>query len=78
MILDKIREIISEHTGIEIGEIEMDTDLTDDLQLDSIDAFEILSQVEDEFDIQVDEEMLGKVKSIGDIVRYLEDKTEQE
>lgn len=78
MVLKKIRKIISEHTAVDESGIELDTDLADDLQLDSLDAFEIMSAVEDEFDIEVEDDFLDKIKTVADIVNYIEKLTGEE
>lgn len=51
----------------------METSFTDDLEADSITLFELVMAIEDEFDIEVDDESIEKIETVGDIVRYLED-----
>ena len=53
MIFEKIKKIISSKTGINKDTITLESAITDDLSLDSIEIFEILSEIEDEFSIEV-------------------------
>ena len=69
MVFEKIREIIAEHTGKDEEEITLDTNVKDDLDADSLDLFQIINDIEDEFDISVeDPEAIVTVKDIVDFV----------
>ncbi|HBA97806.1 MAG TPA: acyl carrier protein [Lachnospiraceae bacterium] len=69
MIFEKIREIIAEQTGKDENEITLDTNVKDDLDADSLDLFQIINDIEDEFDISVeDPEAIVTVKDIVDFV----------
>lgn len=72
-MFEKIREMISEKVGVEIDEITMETSFADDLEADSITLFELVMAIEDEFDIEVDDESIEGIKTVGDIVNYLEE-----
>ena len=70
---DKIKEIIVEQLNIDDGAfINLDTNLQEDLDADSLDAVEIIMNIEEEFDIKVDDDELENIKTIGDIVKYIE------
>ena len=72
-MFDKIKEIIVEHLNSDDGAfINLDTDLQEDLDADSLDAVEIIMNIEEEFDIKVDDDELENIKTIGDIVKYIE------
>lgn len=77
MIFEKIKTIIAEQLqlGGDEAQITMDTHLMKDLEADSLDAVEIIMAIEDEFDIEVPDEDAERFQSIGDIVRYVEEKT---
>ena len=60
-MFDKIKEIIVEQLNIQ-----------EDLDADSLDAVEIIMNIEEEFDIKVDDDELENIKTIGDIVKYIE------
>ncbi|MCI8748009.1 MAG: acyl carrier protein [Lachnospiraceae bacterium] len=69
MVFEKIREIIAEQTGKDEEEITLDTNVKDDLDADSLDLFQIINDIEDEFDISVeDPEAIVTVKDIVDFV----------
>ncbi len=73
MVFDKIKEVVAEQLGTD-NEITMDTHLMKDLEADSLDAVEIIIGIEDEFDIEIPDEDAENFQSIGDIVRYVEEK----
>ena len=72
-MFDTIKEIIVEQLNIDDGAfINLDTNLQEDLDADSLDAVEIIMNIEEEFDIKVDDDELENIKTIGDIVKYIE------
>ena len=72
-MFDKIKEIIVEQLNIDDSDfINLDTNLQGDLDADSLDAVEIIMNIEEEFDIKVDDDELENIKTIGDIVKYIE------
>ncbi|HHZ01937.1 MAG TPA: acyl carrier protein [Tissierellia bacterium] len=72
-MFEKIREIVAEKVGVDPEDITMDTSFADDLEADSITLFELVMAIEDEFDIEVDDESIEKIETVGDIVNYLEE-----
>ncbi len=69
MVFEKIREIIAEQTGRDIEEITMETNVKEDLDADSLDLFQIINDIEDEFDVSVDDpESIVTVKDAVDFV----------
>ena len=76
MVFEKGKGIIAEQLGIsDDSVIAMDTSLMKDLEADSLDAVEIIMAIEDEFDIEIPDEDAEKFLSIGDIIKYIEEKT---
>ncbi len=73
MMFEKIKGIIADELGIEEDSIELDSDLTDDLGADSLDAVELIMAIEEEFDIEIDDTAAQKIKTVQDIVDYLEE-----
>lgn len=71
-MLDKIKNIISEELGVEEDVIKADSQLADDLGADSLDAVELIMAIEEEFDIEIDDASATKIKTVQDIVDYLE------
>ena len=71
---EKIREIIMEQLSAPESAVTMDTHLMKDLEADSLDAVEIIMAIEDEFEIEIPDEDAEKFQTVGDLVRYVEDK----
>jgi len=72
MVFDKIREILSSQLDIEANEMAMDTKIIEDLGADSLDVVEMLATVEDEFDVEIPDEKIESLKTIGDVVEYIQ------
>ncbi len=71
-IFDKVREIIAEEFSVDAESISMNSLLEDDLGADSIDLVELAVALEEEFDLaETEEEVLGEIKSVGDVVDYI-------
>ena len=71
MVFDKIKEIICNLFEIPEEEISLETTL-EDADIDSIDAVELAMAVETEFDIEIPDEALEKMRSVADLVRFVE------
>ncbi len=75
MVFEKIKEIILDQLGLDDDqEVTMETSLMKDLEADSLDAVEIIMAIEDDFDIEIPDEDAEGFKTIGDIVKYVEEK----
>ena len=74
MVFEKIKEIIIEQLQADDAIITAETSLMKDLEADSLDAVEIIMAIEDEYDIEIPDDEAEKFLSIGDIVRFVEDK----
>jgi acyl carrier protein len=72
MIFEKVRDIIAEELGIEEDTITLESDLTEDLGADSLDAIELIMEIESQFDVEIADSEATKIKSVADIVNYLE------
>ncbi len=72
MILDQVKELVVNQTGVSADELDMDTSLMNDIGADSLDAVEIIMAIEDEFEIKIPDEEAEKFLTIRDIVEYLE------
>ncbi len=74
-MFERIRDLVAEKVGVEPDEITMDTSFADDLEADSITLFELVMALEDEFEIEIDDESIKQITTVGDIVNYLEENT---
>ncbi|OJU09886.1 MAG: acyl carrier protein [Clostridiales bacterium 43-6] len=72
MVFEKVREILVSQLDVEESEISMESSLVDDLKADSLDLVDLLMSLEDEFDVEVPDEEIENVKTVGDLVRYIE------
>ena len=59
---------------MDVDEIKLTTDMVDDLGADSLDIVDLVMTLEDEFDIEIPDEDVEGVRTVGDLVKYLEDK----
>lgn len=74
MILEKLKAILVEELDVEEESISLESNIKEDLGADSLDLFELISEIEDELDVTIEEEDYGKLITVGDIVNYLQDK----
>ena len=72
MVFEKVAEILSEQLGIDADKISMDSLLEEDLDADSLDAIDVVMSIEDEFQIEVPDEVISSMKSVADIVNFIE------
>lgn len=70
MVFEKIKEIIVDQLGVEENEVTLETSFENDLEADSLDVFQVINEIEDEFDITVDTDQ--DLKTVGDLVSYVE------
>ena len=73
MVFEKVRELICEQLELDEDRITMDTDIMDDLEADSLDIVDLIMSLEDEYGIEMPDEEVENIKTIGDVVRYIED-----
>ena len=71
MVFEKIREIIAEQTGKDVEEITMETSVKEDLEADSLDLFQIINDIEDEFDVKIED--AEAIKTVADAVKFVEE-----
>ena len=76
MIFEKVCAILAEALNVDPDEITMETLIMEDLDADSLDVVDIAMSLEDEFGIEFPDEDLEKVRSVGDVVKYLEEVVE--
>ncbi len=75
MIFEKIRKVTAEELGIEEDTIKMDMSFQDDLGADSLDLFQIIMELEEEFNIQIED--AEDIVTLEDAVSYVKSKIEQ-
>lgn len=73
MMFEKIREIICDQLELEEDQVTMNSILLEDLGADSIDLADLVMTFEDEFNIEIPDEALENIKTVADIVKYVEE-----
>lgn len=73
-MFEKIVAIIEEQLNLEGVEITMDSDFKKDLNADSLDLFELVMALEEEFDVEIPSEKLESLTTVGAVVEYLKEK----
>ena len=74
MIFEKVKEITVDKLGVEPEEVELNANFKDDLGADSLDLFEFVMELEDEFDIEISNEDVEQILTVEDAVNYITSK----
>ena len=77
MVFDKIKDIIVEQLDVEEDAVTMEASITDDLGADSLDVVHLVMSIEESFDVEIPDEEVENIKTVGDIVKYIENKVEE-
>ena len=72
---DKVFEIVSDQLDTPKDDIAQESSFVDDLKADSLDIVELVMALEDEFDIKIPDEEYDKIKTVGDVINYIEEKS---
>lgn len=72
MVLEKVKAILAEQFDVEEDKITADTDLQEDLGADSLDVVDLLMSIKDEFEVEVPDEEIENIKTVGSLVSYIE------
>ena len=72
MTFDKIKTILAEQLDADPDEMAMETNIAKDLGADSLDVVELLMSIEDEFGVEIPDEEVENIKTIGELVEYIE------
>lgn len=78
MIFDKLKDIIVEQLSVEEDAVTLTANIQDDLGADSLDVVDLITTIEDEFDISIPDEAVEEIKTVGDIVSYIEKNSDAE
>ncbi len=73
MVFEKVQSIVAEKFSMDESEVTLESRIVEDLKADSIDMADLIMDLEDAFDMQIEEDKLAEIKTVGDIVRYIED-----
>ena len=73
-VFEKVKGLFVEDLGIDESKVTMDAKLEEDLEIDSLGIVEVVMAFEDEFDIEIDDEELADVSTVGEAVKLLHSK----
>ena len=73
MVFEKVREILCDQLDLEQDEVTMTSNIVENLGADSLDMVDLVMSIEDEFELEVADEDVEGIKTVGDIVRYIEE-----
>ena len=73
MVFEKVRDILVDQLDVEEEKVTMDASITDDLGADSLDVVDLVMSLEEEFDVEIPDNQVENIKTVGDIVRSIED-----
>lgn len=70
-VLDRVKKVVVEELGVKEEEVVETASFTEDLGADSLDVVEFVMALEDEFDIEIPDEEVSDIKTVGDAVKYI-------
>lgn len=73
MVLEKIKVILSNQFDVDEDSITTETNIADDLGADSLDVVDMLMSLEDEFDVEIPDEEVENIRTVGELVTYIEE-----
>jgi len=73
MVFDKVKQIISEQFNISEDEVTLSTSFTDDLNADSLDVFQVIMAIEEEFEMEISNDEAENVSTVADVVNYIKE-----
>jgi len=71
----ELQELAAETLGVDTDQVQLDKSFAKDLAADSLDLVELIAAIEDKYDVELPEEELQKMKLIGDLWKFLEEKS---
>ena len=76
MVFDKVKKIIVDQLDVEEDKVTEAASITDDLGADSLDVVDLVMSFEEEFDIEIPDDQVEKIKTVGDIVKFIEEEVD--
>ncbi len=72
-VFERIRAVLAEQLDIEEDKITMDSNIMEDFEADSLDIVDMVMSLEDEFGVEIPDEEVENLRTVGDVVRYVEE-----
>ncbi len=73
MVFEKVRDIIVDQLDVDEDKVKMEASITEDLGADSLDVVDLVMSLEEEFDVEIPDEQVENIKTVGDIVKFIEE-----
>ena len=73
MVFEQVRELLVDQLDVEEDVVTMEANIQSDLGADSLDIVDLVMSLEEEFDCEIPDEEIENIKTVGDIVKYIED-----
>ncbi len=73
MTFDKVKALVAEQLNVDENEVTAEASILEDLGADSLDLVDLVMTLEEEFDVEIPDEAVQNIKTVGDIVKYIED-----
>ena len=73
-MLEKMKVIIADQLGVSEDEVTLEASFKEDLDADSLDLFELVMALEEEYDVEIPSDDLAELNTVGDVINYLKDK----
>lgn len=76
MVFEKVKSIIVDQLDVDENEVTEASNIQDDLGADSLDIVDLVMSFEEEFDLEIPDDQVEKIKTVGDIVKFIEENTD--
>lgn len=73
MVFEKVRTILVDQLDVEEEKVALEASITEDLGADSLDVVDLVMSLEDEFGVEIPDDQVENIKTVGDIVKYIEE-----
>lgn len=73
MVIDKVKKILSDQFDVDISDLTENTNIEEDLGADSVEVIDLLMSLEDEFQVEIPDEAIDEIRTIGDLAAYIEE-----
>ena len=73
MVFEKVKSILIDQLDVEEEKVTPEASIADDLGADSLDIVDLVMSLEEEFDLEIPDDQVENIKTVGDIVKYIED-----
>lgn len=72
MVFEKIKKLLADQLDVDENDMTMDTNIAKDLGADSLDVVELLMSIEDEFEVEIPDEEIENIRTIGELTEYIQ------